>query len=134
MTRLLPIALALFAGCSSPAKPPLEIHADLAEAARGSLARTGASNVTVETADAFGYSPASRYDVIVLTGSMPVYDPRFETALADGGRLFAVVGQGHVMEARRITLAGPGQWLRESLFETAMDPLVHAPEPPRFVF
>jgi len=112
----------------------LEIHADLAEAARGNLARTGASNVTVETADAFGRPLASRYDVIVLTGSMPVYDPRFEPALADGGRLFVVVGRGHVMEARRITLAEPGQWLTESLFETAMDPLVHALEPPRFVF
>jgi len=112
----------------------LEIHADLAEAARASLARTGANNVTVEAADAFGYPLASRYDVIVLTGSMPVYDPRFEQALAEGGRLFVVVGQGHVMEARRITLTGPGQWLRESLFETVMDPLVHAPEPPRFVF
>jgi protein-L-isoaspartate(D-aspartate) O-methyltransferase len=112
----------------------LEIHADLAEAARGRLARTGASNVTVETADAFGHSPASRYDVIVLTGSMPVYDPRFEQALADGGRLLVVVGEGHVMEARRITLAGPGQWRRESLFETVIDPLLHAVEPPRFVF
>jgi protein-L-isoaspartate(D-aspartate) O-methyltransferase len=112
----------------------LEIHADLAEAARASLARTGANNVTVEAADAFGYPLASRYDVIVLTGSMPVYDPRFEQALAEGGRLFVVVGQGHVMEARRITLTGPGQWLRESLFETVMAPLVHAPEPPRFVF
>jgi hypothetical protein len=38
------------------------------------------------------------------------------------------------MEARRITLAGPGQWRRESLFETAIDPLLHAVEPPRFVF
>ena len=112
----------------------LEIHADLAEAARGNLSRTGASNVTVETADAFGRPLASRYDVIVLTGSMPVYDPRFEQALADGGRLFVVVGRGHVMDARRITLAEPGQWLTESLFETAMDPLVHAAEPPRFVF
>jgi protein-L-isoaspartate(D-aspartate) O-methyltransferase len=112
----------------------LEIHADLAEAARANLARTGATNVAVEAADAFGHELASRYDAIVLTGSMPVYDPRFEQALAEGGRLFVVVGEGHVMEARRFTLAGPGQWLREGLFETVMDPLVHAPEPPRFVF
>jgi protein-L-isoaspartate(D-aspartate) O-methyltransferase len=112
----------------------LEIFPDLADAARANLARSGASNVKVETADAFGREPGSRYDVVVLTGSMPVYDPRFEQALAPGGRLFVVVGAGHVMEARRITLSAPGQWLRESLFETAMDPLVHATEPPRFVF
>jgi hypothetical protein len=38
------------------------------------------------------------------------------------------------MEACRITATGPGQWLRETLFETVMDPLLHAPEPPSFVF
>jgi hypothetical protein len=38
------------------------------------------------------------------------------------------------MEAMRVTRAGPGQWLRETLFETVMDPLIHAAEPPRFVF
>jgi protein-L-isoaspartate(D-aspartate) O-methyltransferase len=112
----------------------LEIFADLADAARTSLARAGASNVTVEHADAFGREYSARYDVIVLTGSLPVYDPRFEPLLAEGGRLFAVVGEGHVMDARRITFSAPGQWLRESLFETAVDPLVHATEPPRFVF
>ncbi len=112
----------------------LEIVADLADAARTSLARSGAINVTVENVDAFGREYAARYDVIVLTGSLPVYDPRFESLLAEGGRLFAVVGTGHAMDARRITCTGPGQWRGESLFETAMDPLVHAPEPPGFVF
>jgi protein-L-isoaspartate(D-aspartate) O-methyltransferase len=112
----------------------LEIFADLADAARTSLAHSGASNVTVENVDAFGREYASRYDVIVLTGSLPVYDPRFESLLAEGGRLLAVVGKGHVMDARRITCTAPGQWRRESLFETAMDPLIHAAEPPEFVF
>jgi protein-L-isoaspartate(D-aspartate) O-methyltransferase len=112
----------------------LEIFADLADAARINLARAGASNVTVENADAFGREYAARYDVIVLTGSLPIYDPRFEPLLAEGGRLFAVVGEGHVMEARLVTFDQPGQWLRESLFETVVDPLVHATEPPRFVF
>ncbi len=38
------------------------------------------------------------------------------------------------MEAQRISRSGPGDLRRESLFETVMDPLVHAAEPPRFVF
>jgi hypothetical protein len=38
------------------------------------------------------------------------------------------------MEALRITRAGHGEWVRESLFEASMDPLIHAPEPPKFVF
>ncbi len=111
-----------------------EIYPDLAESARASLARTGSANVTVEAADALSRKDLGNHDVVVLTGSLPLYDARFEQVLADGGRLFAVVGQGHVMEALRVTRAGPGQWLRETLFETVMDPLIHAAEPPRFVF
>lgn len=112
----------------------VEIHADLADAARASLLRTRALNVTVETADAFTRTDAAVYDVIALTGALPVYDPRFERMLAEGGRLFVVVGERPVMEARRITRTGPDDWLREGLFETSIEPLIHAAEPPRFVF
>ena len=112
----------------------LEIFPDLAAAARASLLRAGVCNVTVEAADAFAIGDPGRFDVVVLTGSLPLYDPRFEQWLEPGGRLFAVVGQGPVMEARRISRPAAGEWLRESLFETVMDPLVHAAEPPRFVF
>jgi hypothetical protein len=38
------------------------------------------------------------------------------------------------MEALRITRSGPGRFTREILFETVVDPLIHAAEPPRFVF
>ena len=37
-------------------------------------------------------------------------------------------------KAQRISRSAPGDLRRESLFETVMDPLVHAAEPPRFVF
>jgi protein-L-isoaspartate(D-aspartate) O-methyltransferase len=112
----------------------LEYYPDLAATAVTSLARAGVRNVTVDVADAFTRTDLGRHDVVVLTGSLPLYDERFEQALNDGGRLFAVVGQGQVMEALRITRSGAGQFLRESLFETLMDPLIHATEPPRFVF
>jgi protein-L-isoaspartate(D-aspartate) O-methyltransferase len=112
----------------------VEIFPDLAEAARANLAQAGVHNVTVEALDAMTLDTEGGYDVIALTGSLPVYDGRFERALAAGGRLFVVTGRGPVMEAQRITRTGPAEFLRESLFETVMDPLIHAPEPPRFVF
>ena len=112
----------------------IEIHADLAAAARGNLARNDVHNVAVETVDAFALAPTDRYDAVVLTGSLPVYDARFESWLADGGRLFVVVGQGTVMEARRVTRSGRGETETQSLFETVMEPLIHAAEPPKFVF
>ena len=112
----------------------IEIHPGLAASASANLARNDVHNVTVDVADAFAWSEAARYDAVVLTGSLPVYDARFEQWLAAGGRLFVVVGEGPVMEARRMTLSGPGELLVESLFETVVDPLIHATEPPKFVF
>jgi protein-L-isoaspartate(D-aspartate) O-methyltransferase len=121
-------------GALARAVRTVEIFPDLAASAQASLARVGVRNVSVETADAFARTDAMCYDVVVLSGSLPLYDSRFEQMLAPGGRLFAVAGQGPAMQACRITAAGPGQWPRETLFETVMDPLLHAPEPPSFVF
>ena len=73
-------------------------------------------------------------DVIALTGSLPVYDARFERALRVGGRLFVCIGNGAMLEAVRVTRTGPSDWSRENLFEAGMPALLHAPEPPRFVF
>lgn len=112
----------------------LEIHPELADAARGNLERTGAGNVRVDTQDAFAIDLDGTYHAIALTGSLPIYDPRFERALAVGGRLFVTVGEGPIMEGRLVTRTGPDSWRRESVFETVMDPLLHAPRPSRFVF
>jgi len=112
----------------------LEIFPDLAETAGDNLARNGVRNVTVEAMDAMTLLPGVDYDVIALTGSLPMHDPRFEQCLAMGGRLFVVVGQGPAMEARLVTRVGRDEWMRESLFETVVDPLLHAEQPSRFVF
>lgn len=112
----------------------IEFYPDFVATARASLARVGVHNVAVEVLDAMTLAEDGAYDVIALTGSLPVYDARFERALSVRGRLFAVVGPGPVMEAQRITRTRPDEWLRESLFETSIEPLVHAPRPPRFVF
>jgi protein-L-isoaspartate(D-aspartate) O-methyltransferase len=112
----------------------LEIHADLAEGARRSLAAAGVARVRVEAADVFARTLAPGYRAIVLTGSLPAYDPRFERALAVGGRLFAVVGSAPAMEARLVTRTADDAWLSESLFETCIAPLIHAAVPTRFRF
>ena len=112
----------------------IEVRPALAHAALENLRRNTAHNVTVEVLDAMTLAIDGEYDVIALTGSLPVYDARFERALKVGGRLFVVVGTPPVMDARRVTRAGHGEWTMESLFETVMDPLLHAPTPPKFVF
>ncbi|HEX9206768.1 MAG TPA: protein-L-isoaspartate O-methyltransferase [Steroidobacteraceae bacterium] len=112
----------------------IDLFPDFVAAATAAFYRNGVHNVTAATADAMQLAERDAYDVIAVTGSLPVYDARFEQALRLGGRLFVTVGTGPVLEARRITRTGTDDWLRESLFETGMLPLIHAAEPPRFVF
>jgi protein-L-isoaspartate(D-aspartate) O-methyltransferase len=112
----------------------IEIVQELADTARVNLERNGVRSVTVEIGDAMTLTEESAYDVIAVTGSLPLYDPRFERALVDGGRLFVTVGAVPVMDARKVTRNGRSEWFPESLFETRLDPLINAPRPPAFVF
>jgi len=112
----------------------IEIHAELAAGAALAISALGIARAKIETADAFSQPIAGPYQVIAVTGSLPVHDARFERALAIGGRLFVVVGSPPVMEARLITRTGENAWLSEALFETSIPPLLHAAETPRFRF
>jgi protein-L-isoaspartate(D-aspartate) O-methyltransferase len=113
----------------------LEIHDPLARFARANLRRAGIGNVEVVTGDAFALAePAPRYDIIVITGSMPVYDSRFEAALRSGGRLYVVTGDAPAMEARLVVREAGDLRQQQSLFETFAEPLVNAPRIDRFVF
>lgn len=111
----------------------LEIFPALAEMARRNLDSLGL-DVDLVTADGLQLDTGARYDAIAVTGSLPVYDERFERQLEIGGRLFVVVGDPPVMEARLIRRTGEGSWSSESLFETVIDPLVNAPRLPEFRF
>ncbi|AMN46094.1 protein-L-isoaspartate(D-aspartate) O-methyltransferase [Steroidobacter denitrificans] len=112
----------------------LEIIPELAALAKTNLLAVAANNVAVELADALQLQEQSAYDAIAVTGSLPIYDERFQQALRIGGRMFIVVGQAPVMEAWKVTRTGEREWQHESLFETIIDPLINAPRPSTFVF
>jgi protein-L-isoaspartate(D-aspartate) O-methyltransferase len=112
----------------------LELFPELAEEARRNLALLGMRDVDVVDADALAGDDGARYDAIAVTASLPVYDERFERMLAVGGRLFVVVGEAPVMEARLVQRTAEDSVASESLFETVIDPLVNAVRPPAFTF
>jgi protein-L-isoaspartate(D-aspartate) O-methyltransferase len=112
----------------------LEIHADLAAQARANLKAAGCEAVEVTCGDGMGLTTETAYDLIVLTGSLPIYQPCFERALKYGGRLFAVVGSDVVMSARLVTRTGQSAFTTTTLFETALESLENAPAPPTFRF
>jgi protein-L-isoaspartate(D-aspartate) O-methyltransferase len=109
----------------------LEIFPELAEAARRNLALFGLRDVEVVDGDAM---QGARYDVIALTASLPVYDARFERMLTVGGRLFVIVGEAPVMDARLVRRTSEDSVTTQSLFETVIDSLVNAVRPPEFRF
>jgi protein-L-isoaspartate(D-aspartate) O-methyltransferase len=112
----------------------IEIHAPLSAAAAANLQKVGGCSAQLQVRDAFGGEPLGEYDAIAVTGSLPVDDRRFEKALRIGGRLFEVVGRAPLMEARIVRRVEADQWIRESVFETVIDPLINAPQAERFVF
>src|SRR4051812_5601840 len=112
----------------------LELHAEIAELARSNLRAAGVAGVEVSCADGAQLHSENAYDAIVLTGSLPIYQPRFERALRLGGRLFVVVGSGSPMEARLVQRRGPEEVDSQPLFETSLEALEHVPVPSKFTF
>lgn len=115
----------------------LEIEPELADAARERLQSLDLDRIEVIEADALaGPAPGSPFDVIAITGSAPSEDALgvLEDQLAIGGRLFCIIGEPPVMEARLITRVGARELRRETLFETCVPELTNVPEPEGFVF
>ena len=112
----------------------LEIFDQLVATATGNMRDLAIGNATVSHADGTVLEETAAYDAIVLTASLPFYDPRYERALRLGGRLFVIVGEPPIMEARLVRRAGETAWATQSLFETVVDPLLNARQRETFRF
>ena len=113
----------------------VEIDPALAAFGKANIARHGLDNVTLETGDgARGYAKWGSYDVIVLTGSVPVLPRALLESLAPGGRAFAVIGEAPVMTAKIVSCRAPGEFRTVELFETLLGPLANCEQPSRFRF
>lgn len=112
----------------------IDIHPQFTAAAKANLRAVARASVEFETRDAFASAPLGEYDAIAVTGSLPVYDARFERSLRLRGRLFAIVGEAPVMDAILVRRVDTAEWIRESLFETVVEPLINATAAQRFVF
>lgn len=107
----------------------VDIHPDFCERASQRLAGHDIHNVIIENGDAAeGWEKHGRYDVIAITGSVPVLAESFKQSLTKGGRLFVVIGEPPIMEAQLITRIGENEWRVEPLFETELQPLLNAPQ------
>jgi len=113
----------------------VDILPELATLARQTLAAAGVTNVDVAEGNAAeGWASAAPYDVICISGSLPVLPQSILSQIKVGGRIAAFVGTLPVMEARLITRVSETEYQTVDLFETAVKPLIGAAEPSRFKF
>lgn len=113
----------------------VDIEPELVRLAHDNLARYGVENVIVEEGDAAqGWAARAPYDVIVVSGGVPVLPRTLLEQLKPGGRLFAFVGEAPVMKGRLVTRVGDGQFQTEDVFESLVPMLKNAPRHDSFVF
>lgn len=115
----------------------LEIEPMLAKFAAENLRRNGILNVSVEQRS--GGDPAaavgdSRFDVIMLSGSVPFVPEAWLQRLNVGGRLAAIVGDEPAMVAQLITRLSDTTFETEGLFDTSVARLSGFPRKPQFSF
>ena len=112
----------------------VDIFPEFIQAAEVKLKALNINNVTLQVGDAIsGWNTNVNYDVIVLTGSVPVLTSYFQDQLEEGGCLFAIVGEEPIMQAQLITKISQTKTNQELLFETVLPPLLGANSTQRFV-
>ena len=117
----------------------LEIAPELKELAQKNLAAYGITNVDVVLADgAQGWSGnganSAAFDVIVVSGSLPVLPEGLLKQVKIGGRILATVGTEPVMTAQIVTRVSETTYETVALFETNIKPLQNAVTPSHFKF
>lgn len=113
----------------------VEIEPRLKAFGESNLRRAGVHNVRVELADASrGFADDAQYDVIVVTGSLPIIPPSLTDQLRVGGRLAVIVGDEPAMVAQIVTRVTADGYDTVNLFETHVKPLQNAQRPSSFRF
>ena len=113
----------------------VDINPEFQTQAQAHLDAQGIGNVSLQEGDAArGWEQNGPYDVIAITGSLPILPESFQQQLAVNGRMAVITGSGPVMEMLLITRTGAEQWDTKSLFETDFPPLRGAEQPQAFVF
>lgn len=113
----------------------VEIAPELKTLAEKNLASYGVSNVSVELGDgAQGWTSGAPFDVIVISGSLPVLPDVFLQQLKVGGRLAAIIGTAPIMSAQIVTRVSDTGFDTVKLFETSVTPLKAAVALSHFIF
>ena len=113
----------------------VEILPETAAQAKQNLDAAGITNVAVEVGNsAQGWATGTDYDVIVVSGALPLLPESLIKQLKIGGRMIAIVGTAPAMTCQRITRTSATAHEAVTVFETVAKPLTGASKPSGFTF
>lgn len=113
----------------------VEIQPESARQARDNLARAGVTNVTVEEGNgASGWDKGAPYDVILVSGGLPVLPEALLKQVKVGGRIGVILGDAPAMTFNIVTRSSESGVDTVKLFETNVKTLSGAQTPSRFQF
>ena len=113
----------------------VDINPEMTALAEKNLSRFEIANITLSTGDGSQkWEQKQFYDCIAIMGSLPEVPDFYKKTLKEGGRMFVVTGDAPVMKALLVTRIGKNEWTVDELFETCIDPLIHAEKKEAFVF
>ena len=111
----------------------LDIHTELIEAAASRITAEKIRNVELHDCDFNDFQPTAGFDRILVTGSMPVFNPRLPEWLNDAGQMILIVGEEPSMSVERVVRTGQ-HYARTVLFETVVPVLEHVTQLSAFKF
>jgi len=112
----------------------VEILPETAALARANLSKAGVTNVTVEEGNGAQGWGQGTYDVIVVSGALPVLPEALVKQLKVGGRMVAILGEAPAMTCQLIKRTSETAHDAVKVFETIAKPLTGAQTPSRFTF
>ena len=115
----------------------VEIDPELKTLAEKNLAAYGIINVDVALgngAQGWDQGSSQTYDVIFISGSLPILPDAFLKQLNVGGRVVAIIGEAPVMSAQIVTRNADNSYSTVHLFETTVKPLREATAHSHFKF
>ncbi len=113
----------------------IECIQKLSDEAKKNIEAQNISNVNFRVGDAAGgWDQDGPFDVIAVTGSMPVIPKKLKSVLHKRGRLFVIQGVAPVMHAKLITRNSSDGFQEETLFEISIPALSGVNVSKEFVF
>lgn len=113
----------------------VELDSSLAQATGKNLEKNKIKNFKIINSDAsFGWKSQTKYDIVIVTASMPELIENFLNNLCLNGKLLVILGKAPAMQVTLIEKIAQKKYRRSILFETVVPRLVGIATPEKFEF